>query len=199
MDRLLTVPNVISVIRLACVPWFVYLVFGAEDLAAAAYLLAVLGTTDWVDGYIARRFDQVTTFGKVFDPTVDRIMLVVAGVSILASDAMPLWFGLAALGRELLIAIAGVIVYSLGAARIDVQLIGKAGAMGLMIAFPLFLASASDLSWNDDARVLAWLVGIPGLVLSWLSVIRYVRLAKDALRTGRSRASVDRVDHSEQR
>ncbi len=192
MDRILTIPNAISVGRLACVPWFVYLVYGAENYHFAAWLLAFLGTTDWVDGYIARHYNQVSTFGKVFDPTADRIMLVVAAVAVLNVGAMPWWFGVAALGRELFVVIGGVILYSLGMARIDVQLIGKAGAMGLMISLPLFLVSHAGVGWASEARVLAYVFGIPGLVLAWYSVLEYRKLAIEAMHRGRERRQAER-------
>lgn len=192
MPGVLTVPNFITLIRFACIPWFVWLV-AKDNLSSAAYLLAVLGSTDWVDGWVARRFNQVSTFGKVFDPTVDRIMLVVAAVSLLIVDAMPLWFGAAALGRELVIIVVGLIIYAKGAARIDVQFIGKAGAMGLMISLPLFLVSVSGVTWHDEARILAWLFGLGGLLFSWLSLIGYGRLARVALKKGRHHDEVDAV------
>jgi len=188
-----TVPNAISLVRLGCIPWFVYLAFGADDLSGAAYLLAVLGATDWIDGWIARRYRQVSTFGKVIDPTVDRIMLAVAAVSILVLEAMPLWFGLVALLREVLIGVAGIVLYFAGARRIDVQFVGKAGAFGLMVALPLFLVSASGVAWRDEARLAAWLFGIPAVVFSWYSVLGYVTLAKQALRTGEKGAGLDSV------
>ena len=78
-----TVPNAISVLRIACIPWFVWLLFAAEDRTAAALLLGALGATDWVDGWIARRFDQVSEVGKVLDPTADRLLLVVAAPAMI--------------------------------------------------------------------------------------------------------------------
>ena len=85
----LTVPNVISFVRLLCMPLFVYLLFGRDNRAGAAYLLAVLGATDWVDGYIARRFGQVSELGKILDPTADRLLLIVGIGSIAIDDAAP--------------------------------------------------------------------------------------------------------------
>lgn len=191
MDRIWTLPNAISVIRLACVPWFVYLVYGSEDLHYAAWLLAILGSTDWIDGQLARRLNQVTTFGKVFDPSVDRIMLLVAVYVGIDTGAMPLWFGLAAFGRECFVAAAGIFLALLGAARIDVHFVGKAGAFGLMVCLPLFLVSASGVWWADHARLAAWVVGIPALVLAWGSVLEYAPRAKRALREGRKAAVTD--------
>jgi cardiolipin synthase len=184
-DRILTVPNLLSVVRLACVPLFLWLLFGRDDRYAAALLLAALGATDWVDGYVARHFDQVSSLGKVLDPTADRILLLVGIGAILVDGSVPAWVAVAALAREALVAVAALVLASLGATRIDVQWVGKAGTFALMVAFPLFLASEADIGWADTAEVLAWLWAVPGLVLSWYAALNYVPLARNALREGR--------------
>jgi cardiolipin synthase len=193
VDRLLTIPNVISVVRLCCVPWFVYLMFGVHQEYQAAWLLAILGATDWVDGYIARRFHQVSTFGQVFDPTADRLMLGVAAISLMITGAMPLWFGVIALSREVLVGVAGVALGLLGASRIDVQFVGKFGALLLMMSFPLFLVDHSGVFWHESAKVGAYVCGIPGLVLGWYSVKGYASRARVAYAGGRARANADRL------
>jgi cardiolipin synthase len=185
VDRIATVPNALSLIRLACIPVFLWLVFGEEDHAAAALLLAALGATDWVDGYVARRFDQVSAVGKVLDPTADRLLLVVGIGTIIAVDAAPAWVAWAAVVREAVVAVAAVALAALGARRIDVTRVGKAGTFATMTAFPLFLAASSDLSWAATARALGWVCAIPGLVLSYWAAITYVPLAKAALAEGR--------------
>ena len=178
-DRVLTIPNLISVARLLCVPLFLWLLFAKEERLAAGYLLAGLGITDWVDGYIARRFNQVSTIGKVLDPAADRIMLGVAIVALMVDDDVPVWLGTAVIVREVLISGAVVALAALGARRIDVQWVGKAGTFALMIAFPLFLAS--NAGWGDTARVIAWGFAIPGLVLSWYAALVYIPMARRAL------------------
>src|SRR5690349_8874106 len=94
-DRILTVPNLITLVRLACLPVFVWLLLGEENVAAAGWLLAGLGATDWVDGYIARRFHQVSTVGKILDPVADRLLFFTAIVAIIISGDAPLWFCIA--------------------------------------------------------------------------------------------------------
>jgi cardiolipin synthase len=185
-DRILTVPNLITLVRLSCLPVFVWLLLGADDRAAAAWLLAALGATDWVDGYVARRWNQVSTVGKVLDPVADRLLFFVAIVTIIVDDAAPLWFCVAVLAREVLVAAATLVLYALGARRIDVSWYGKAGTFGLMFAFPLFLAGSSDLSWANAGQALAWVCGIPGLVLSYAAAVMYVPLGAAALRDGRA-------------
>jgi cardiolipin synthase len=184
-DRILTVPNALSVIRLAFIPLFLWLLFGRENRHAAAWLLAALCASDWLDGYIARHFNQVSNLGKILDPTADRILLGVGGIAIIVDGSIPAWIGILALTRELVVGVAGIVLGLMGARRIDVLLVGKAGNFLLMLAFPLFLASHSEASWNEVAGFLAWLCVIPGLVLSYYSAYRYVPLAKDALGKGR--------------
>ncbi len=181
-DRLLTIPNIITVVRLSLLPVFVWLLFAKDDRAAAAWLLAALGSTDFFDGYIARRYNQVSNLGKILDPVADRLLFIVGVGSIVIDGSVPLWFAIVALVREALVAGATLSLAALGVRRIDVTWFGKAYTLLLMMAFPLFLASHSTLSWHEGGGTAAWVVGIPGLVLSWYSAALYVPLARTALR-----------------
>src|SRR3546814_20603434 len=111
--------------------------------------------------------------------------------TLFRSDSVPLWFAVAVLVREALVAGATLALAALGARRIDVTWFGKAGTFGLMIAFPLFLASHSTLGWADIADDLAWVAGGPGLVLARVSAAMYVPVARRALRAGRSHAGTE--------
>jgi cardiolipin synthase (CMP-forming) len=190
-DRILTVPNVITIVRLCLLPVFVWLLFGRDDRASAAWLLAALGTTDFFDGYIARHFHQVSELGKVLDPVADRLLFFVGIGSILVDGSIPVWFAVAVLARELLVAGATLALAAMGAARVDVTWFGKAGAFALMMSVPFFLGSHGDLSWADTAETLAWVTGLPGLALSWYSLVLYVPLARKALREGRTATAAE--------
>ena len=185
-DAILTIPNVISLIRLLCMPVFVYLLFGRENRAAAAWLLAALGATDWIDGYIARQYQQVSELGKILDPVADRLLFFVGVGGILIDGSVPIWFAAMVLVREFVVAVTTVVLAAFGARRVDVTWWGKAGTFGLMMAFPFFLASHSTLGWADTAGFLAWATGIPGLVLSYISWAMYAPLGARALREGRA-------------
>ena len=185
-DRILTVPNVITVVRLSLLPVFLWLLFAKDDRANAAWLLAFLGTTDFLDGYIARHFNQVSEIGKILDPVADRLLFFVGVGGILIDGSVPTWFAIAVLVREALVAGATVALAALGARRIDVTWFGKAGTFGLMIAFPLFLAAESTLGWADQAETFAWIAGAPGLALSWYAAALYVPMARQALAEGRT-------------
>lgn len=185
-DRLLTVPNVITFVRLACLPVFLWLLIGRDNRVAAALLLAALGATDWVDGYVARRFDQVSNLGKIIDPVADRFLFFVGIAGILAVDGAPTWFALVVLVREVLVGGTTVIIALLGARRIDVTWFGKAGTFGLMFAFPLFLGGSSDIDLAPVLWFLGWVAGIPGLILSLYAAALYAPMALRALREGRA-------------
>ena len=187
-SRILTIPNVLSVVRLLCIPLFVWLLFARDNRAAAAALLAVLGATDWVDGYIARHFNQVSTLGKVLDPVADRLLLGVGVVCILIDGSVPEWVAGATIVREGLVTIATLVLAAMGARRIDVTWFGKAGTFGMMVAFPLFLASHSTLAIAATLGALAWVATIPGLVFGYWALVTYVPLARAALAEGRVRS-----------
>ncbi|MCU1452960.1 MAG: pgsA [Acidimicrobiales bacterium] len=189
-DRVLTIPNLISLVRLGCLPVFLWLLFGRDNRAAAASLLAVLGTTDWIDGYIARRWNQVSSLGKVLDPVADRLLFFVGVGGILADHAVPVWFAIAVLAREVFVAAATLGLAAAGARRIDVNWWGKAGTFGLMVAFPLFLASHSTMGWAPLAGNLAWVAGLPGLVFGYVAAALYVPAGLRALREGRAQRLV---------
>lgn len=179
-------PNVITVVRLLCVPLFLYLLFGRHNRYGAAWLLGGLGATDWVDGFLARRLGQVSELGKILDPTADRILLGVGVVAIMIDGSVPLWLGIVVLAREALVSGAVLALAAAGARRIDVQWAGKAGTFSLMFSFPLFLVAHSTANWHPVAAVLAWLFAIPGLAFGWYAAVTYVPLGRRALAEGRA-------------
>ena len=187
-DRILTVPNVVTTIRLLCIPLFLWLLLRGphhRDWYPAALLLGALGATDGVDGFVARRFHQVSTVGKVLDPIADRLLLGVAAISIIAVGAIPLWVGVLAVTREVLVAAGFLLVAALGGRRMDVVWAGKAGTFGLMAALPLFLGGHANDDWHGIAEALAWICTVPGLVLGWYAAATYVPKAMVAVREGR--------------
>ena len=182
-----TVPNLISLLRLLCVPIFVWLLLGPERPLAAAVLLAILGATDWVDGWIARKYDQGSAIGQVLDPVADRILLITAAITLLIDGTVPLWIGALVLFREAIISIAVVSLAAAGAKRIEVQWVGKAGTLGLMFALPGFLLlTISSGGIHTFLYLFTWSATIGGLLLSYWAAITYVPLARIALREGRA-------------
>jgi cardiolipin synthase (CMP-forming) len=186
-SAILTVPNLITLVRLACLPLYLYLLFGRDNRGAAAVLLAALGATDWVDGYVARHFHQVSNLGKILDPIADRLLFFVGvGGIIVVGGAAPVWFSWAVIVREVFVSLAVITLALLGAKRIDVTWVGKAGTFSLMVAFPSFLAGSSTWTIAPLFHALGWVTGIPGLALSYWAAATYVPIGLRALQEGRA-------------
>ena len=184
-DRIVTVPNLISLVRLGCIPVFLWLLFSQDDRFSAALLWGVVGATDWVDGWWARRFDVVSEFGKLIEPVTEWAVLIVGILAVSIDGSVPWWLVVLTLAREVLVAIAGVVLGALGARRIDVTWWGKCATFGLYFAFPFLLAGASDIGVADWFRWAGWICAIPSLVYSYLSAAQYIPLGFEALREGR--------------
>lgn len=192
-DRLLTVPNLITVGRLAFLPLYLILLLSNDDRVAAAILLGVLGATDFLDGYVARHFNQVSSIGRLLDPTADRILFFVGIGGIIAVSGAPLWFAITVLVREVVVATITVTLTALGAEPVNVTWFGKAGTFALMFAFPCFLAGSSDTAVAPVFQVLGWVWGLPGLALSFYAAYRYIPMWSRALREGRARRAAARA------
>ncbi len=186
LSRVLTWPNAVTVVRLSLLPVYVWLLFTTAHQLAAGFLLGTLGATDWVDGHLARALHQVTTLGKVLDPIADRALVLTAVVTIAIHGAVPWWFAIATLVREVLVSLTVVLLASLGAARIDVVWLGKAGTFGLMTAYPLLLMAHGPATWQHVLHDVAWPIGWIGLALAWSALFAYVRPARTALARGRA-------------
>ena len=186
--KYLTAPNLFTLVRLCCIPIFLWMLFGRDNRAGAAWLLGGLGATDWVDGWLARRFNQVSEFGKMFDPTADRLLFIVGITGIMIDGSAPLWFCWVVLVRE--VVVGGTIAIATVAfkmERFDVTWWGKTATFLLMFAFPGFMLGASDFFAHTGFQIAAWLVGIPGLVLSYYTAFGYVPTIRASLRAGRAR------------
>jgi cardiolipin synthase len=186
LARVATWPNAVTATRLALLPVYVWLLFTTTHQLAAGLLLGTLGATDWVDGFLARRLHQVTTLGKVLDPIADRALVFTAVITIAIYGAVPWWFAIATLARELVVSTAVLLLASFGATRIDVLWLGKAGTFGLMTAYPLLLMAHGPAGWQAVLHDVAWPIGWIGLVLAWCATIAYVRPARKALANGRA-------------
>lgn len=180
-----TVPNLITLVRLCCLPVFLWLLFGKDSRLGAALLLGGLGATDWVDGYIARRWNQTSEFGKMFDPTADRVLFIVGIIAIIIDGSAPRWFCLLVVLREA--AFGGTVAYLTlfrGMQRFDVTWWGKTATFLLMFAFPGFMLGACDFPGHTAFQVAAWLIAIPGLILSYYTAIAYIPTIRAHLRSG---------------
>lgn len=184
--KYLTAPNAFTLLRLCCIPVFLWLLFGRDDRAAAAWLLGVLGATDWVDGWLARTFHQTSEFGKKFDPTADRLLFIVGVGGIIVDGAAPLWFCWLVIVREVVVGVTiATATLAFGMTRFDVTWWGKTATFLLMFAFPGFLLGSSDFFLHAWFQAAAWVLGIPGVVLSYYTAVAYVPMIRESLREGR--------------
>jgi len=180
------VPNVITAVRLAFVPVFLWLLLAEDERVAAAILLGILGATDWVDGWIARTFDQESELGRIIDPVADRVLLFSAVIGLYVDGTAPRWILLLVFIREVFVTTATVGLAAAGARRIDVTWVGKAGTFALMFALPMFLLADSTGFIPGVWEFGAWCFAIGGLLLSWWALIRYIPIGREALREGRA-------------
>lgn len=187
---LFTYANAFTFARMLCIPLFLWLLFSRENRAAAAWLLGGLGATDWVDGWLARRFDQVSEFGALFDPTVDRLMFLVVVPSLLIDGSVPLVIAILFLVREGIVALAAIGLAALGAEPFSVTWEGKTATFLMMFALPLYLGGASTLSYAEICELLAWLCAVPGIGYGYFSLLfQYAPEARQALRGVRTAGS----------
>lgn len=184
--KIATLPNLITLIRLLALPVFVTMLLVNEQRAGAALLLGVLGMTDWVDGWIARRFNQTSQFGMVFDPFVDRALFVVGTGSVLIDGGVPLWFCVCILVREVFVGLMMTIGTLVGMKRFPVSIWGKRYTFLLMTAVPLLLLGTSTHVTADAAWLGGWFLGIPGLVMSYVVGVLYIPVVLRNVRLGRA-------------
>ncbi|HEX2782775.1 MAG TPA: CDP-alcohol phosphatidyltransferase family protein [Ilumatobacteraceae bacterium] len=188
-NRYLTLPNAFTLLRLCCIPLFLYILFGRDNRAGAAWLLGGLGATDWVDGWLARRLHQTSEFGKIFDPTADRLLFIVAIGGIIVDHSAPLWFAWAVVVREVLVGgTVAIATLAFSMKRFDVTRWGKMATFLLMFAFPGFMLGASDFPGHRGFQIASWMLGIPGLILSYYTAVTYIPTIRDSLREGRGTA-----------
>ena len=185
-----TWPNLVTALRLACTPLFVWILFGTTHRALAAWFLGLLGGTDWIDGWLARRLHQTSNIGKIIDPSADRILVMTGLVSVAIAGGVPWWYAGATLVRELLVSVLTVALAALGAARIDVLWWGKVSTFMLMASYPLFLLTSNShhvalTFWQEWLRRGTWGLGGVGLALAWVVFFSYIPSAKRALVQGR--------------
>jgi cardiolipin synthase len=179
MSSVFNVPNTISFIRLALIPVFIWLVFWQEEYGWAGVLLGIIGATDWIDGYIARRYNQVTELGKFLDPLADRIAVVVAVIAGLIVGVIPAWFAIALIVRELVIGVGALYGWMNGVTKLDVRFLGKAATLALYFAVAgFYLGVGFDVDW---LVWFAYLSGIPGLVMYYWVAFQYLGDMRSAI------------------
>jgi cardiolipin synthase len=186
LDRVWTLPNVISFTRIGLLGVFCWLLFGPNERIAATLVLMFVGVTDFLDGYLARKFHQVSTLGKVLDPVADRVVLLTSVLAIEVYGAIPAWLAGVVLGRELLVSAAVLVLAAMRARRIDVLWVGKAGTFGLLCCLPLFLLGDGPATWARVLTDATWVALVPALAFSFVAAAAYLPHARRALNERRS-------------
>ena len=172
-DRVLTVPNALSLLRLLGVPLFLWLVLNEYDAAAVA-LLMVSGVTDWLDGKIARKWGQMSRVGQLLDPAADRLYILATLIGLTIRDVVPLWLTLALVGRDVFLAFFLPVLRRHGYGPLPVSFLGKAATFNLLSGFPLLLLGEGDSLVSQIAHAFGWAFAIWGTALYWWAGVLYV-------------------------
>jgi cardiolipin synthase (CMP-forming) len=188
-DRVLTLPNVLSVVRLLGVPLFLWLLLGPRADGWAIVVLALSGASDWADGKLARALGQSSRLGALLDPAADRLYIVATLVAFVIRDVVPLWVVVVLLVRELVLAVTLLVLRRAGWPPLQVHYLGKAATFLLLYAFPLLLLADGDNPVASVAQPIAYALTIWGAALYVLAGVFYVVQAVGLL-TGSRRAGV---------
>jgi cardiolipin synthase len=180
-DRVLTLPNVLSALRLVGVPVFLWLLFTHQDIWAFV-VLALSGLTDYLDGKIARRFNLVSRVGQLLDPLADRLYVLTTLVALTIRDIIPLWLLIVLVGRDLFMGVVILLLKRVGQTGLPVHFVGKAATFNLLYAFPILLLSSVDGVLGDIAQPLGWAFAWWGVGLYLLAAVLYAIQAAAVLR-----------------
>lgn len=173
-DRLLTIPNLLSVLRLAGVPLFLYLLLGPRADGWALLVLVFAGLSDWLDGKLARWLNQMSRLGALLDPAADRLYVFCTLLAFVVRDIVPLWIALVLVGREVVVGICLLILRGRGWGPFEVTYLGKAATFNLLYAFPLLLLAQGDSGWAQAAQPFAYAFTAWGGALYLWSALLYV-------------------------
>ena len=190
-NRVWTIPNVLSMLRLAGVPLFLYWVLITEQDGRAILLLMAAGASDYFDGLIARKYGQYTRLGALLDPAADRLYILATLLALVVRDGLPLWWALALIGRDAVLSLSLPVLRRAGHGPLPVHFLGKAATFNLLYAFPMLLAA---LPGNDGLlatvfRPMGWAFATWGSVLYMWAGVLYVVQVRQVLRADRAAGS----------
>ena len=189
-DRVWTLPNALSVLRLLGVPLFLWLLLGPEADGWAVIVLMISGITDWADGKLARWLDQSSRLGALLDPAADRLYIVCTLVALALRDIAPVWMVASLLGREVVLGIGLLVLRRYGYPPLQVHYLGKAATFLLLYAFPGLLL-ADGTGWFATAiEPFAWAFTIWGTALYLLAGAFYVVQVAGIVRAERAAGAV---------
>lgn len=172
-NRILTIPNAISALRILLIPVFVAMIVDHDTTEAGIVLFALVVATDWVDGTVARRTGQVTELGRVLDPVADRAAIAAGLIALVVRGVFPLWAAVLILARDIAVLVIGAVVLSRYHVRLDVRWIGKVATFSLMIAIPAISWGTLDLPLSPAATVIGWAAFVTGIVEYYIAAAAY--------------------------
>ena len=181
-DRWLTIPNLLSVIRLALVPVFLWLLLGPKADGWALAVLVYSGVSDWADGKLARWLNQASRLGAILDPAADRLYTLATVVAFVLRDIIPLWFALVLVSRDLMVAVCIWVLRRNGFGPPEVTYVGKAATFNLMYAMPLLLIAQGGSDFATLVRPVAYAFVVWGSALFVWSGLLYLVQTRMALR-----------------
>ena len=171
-DRIVTIPNVISLARLLGVPLFLAAIL-AHHFALAVVLLVLAGFSDWADGQIARRLHQYSRLGEALDPLADRLYIGTTLIGLAVVGIIPAWLVVAVVGRDLVMLVFLAWLRTRGVTGLPVHYVGKAATMLLLYSFPILLLGAAVPAFHDVARAFGWAFGLWGVGMYWYAAYLY--------------------------
>jgi len=172
-DRVWTIPNALSVLRLLGVPLFLWLVLGPEADVLAVLLLMVSGFTDWLDGYLARRLNQMSKLGEILDPVADRLYILAVVIGLAMRDIIPWWVALILPARDAFLWCLVPFLRTRGYSALPVHFLGKAATFNLLYAFPLLFVGDGSGAIATLGQVFGWAFAIWGMGLYWWAGLLY--------------------------
>jgi cardiolipin synthase (CMP-forming) len=172
-SRIFTVANAVSVVRLMAIPVFLWLVI--EDRLLIAFVLLVVAVlSDFVDGMIARRMNEITKLGQFLDPFADRLFIAATVIALAIQDVVPWWFVIAVMLRDALLGIGGVVMARYGAATLPVKWWGKVATFAMLVVLPLFLLGAVVPEVGEITNPIAWVLALATVALYWVVGFSYL-------------------------
>ncbi len=181
--RVLTIPNILSILRLCLLPVFLWLLLGPEEDALAAAVLMFMGVSDYLDGYLARKLDQTSKLGAVLDPVADRLYIIATVVGLGLRDIIPLWLVVLLPARDLFLWVLVPFLRTRGYTALPVHFLGKAATAALLYAFPLLLLGAGESEFALVCRVFGWAFAIWGAGMYWWAGLLYAYQVQRLLAT----------------
>ena len=172
-QELKSIPNMLSILRLLLVPVFLWLLI-ADQFLVAFLVLMFASFTDWLDGFIARKFNQITSLGKVLDPSADRLFILATLIGLTVNEIIPAWLAIVIVARDVLLLIGYPISASHGFGPLPVHFLGKAATFALLYALPLLLLADVWPSAEAVILPLAWGFAYWGIGLYWVAGFVYL-------------------------